>query len=91
MLLVPCPHCGPRAELEFLCAGEGTTRPDPAALDAAAWASHVFTRSNHRGPVRERWWHAAGCRRWIELVRDTSTNRFLSETDGGHDSGAPAP
>ena len=40
MLLIPCPWCGPRPELEFRYGGEAhVARPlDPDSLDDAAWA-----------------------------------------------------
>jgi len=81
MLLIPCPFCGPRNEEEFVAGGEADRhRPiDPVALDDAAWADHVFNRDNPKGPVREWWWHARGCRSWFVLRRDTVTN--VIETD----------
>ncbi|MFM9887989.1 MAG: sarcosine oxidase subunit delta [Burkholderiales bacterium] len=79
MLLLPCPHCGPRAEIEFVCGGELTERPaDPSMLDPNAWAAFVFTRTNAKGVVRERWWHAHGCRNWFAVARDTSTNEIFA-------------
>lgn len=78
MLEIPCPCCGPRAEIEFLYGGEANKRPsDPATLGQQAWVEHVFLRVNAKGRVRERWWHAHGCRRWLVLERDTATNRFV--------------
>ena len=35
-------------------------------------------RDNPRGPFRERWVHAAGCRRWFQALRDTSTHRLIA-------------
>ncbi len=75
MLLIPCPNCGPRAEIEFICGGEANERPpDPAALDSQAWSAFVFTRTNAKGMILERWWHVHGCGRWFIVSRDTSTN-----------------
>ncbi|WP_191060915.1 sarcosine oxidase subunit delta [Geminicoccus harenae] len=80
MLLITCPHCGPRAETEFRNGGEaGIVRPrDPAALSDGAWTGYVFTRQNPKGRFHERWCHAQGCGRWFTAVRDTVTDRFLS-------------
>lgn len=73
MLLLTCPHCGPRDEIEFSHGGEaGRSRPrHPDALDDGAWAAYLFMRVNPRGRRRERWRHSAGCGRWFEVERDT--------------------
>jgi sarcosine oxidase subunit delta len=79
MLLVPCPWCGPRPEVEFRYGGQaGVAYPeDPDAVDDATWAAYVFMRDNPKGAFRERWAHSAGCRRWFEATRDTVTHEFL--------------
>ena len=75
MLLIPCPHCGPRCESEFSNGGEAhIDRPkEPENLSDAEWAEFVFLRDNPKGLVLERWNHAQGCRRWFVAVRDTVT------------------
>jgi heterotetrameric sarcosine oxidase delta subunit len=80
MLLIPCPWCGQRDEIEFHYGGEAhIVRPaDPDALDDAAWAEYLFMRGNPKGPFAERWAHSAGCRRWFNIVRDTATHRILA-------------
>lgn len=80
MLSIPCPWCGPRDETEFRNGGEaGIVRPpDPAALDDSAWAGFLFMRSNPKGWHSERWYHAAGCRRWIVVERHTVTSEIRS-------------
>ena len=80
MLLIPCPWCGPRDEVEFHYGSEAhIARPaDPDALDDAAWAEYLFMRNNPKGPFAERWVHNAGCRRWFNIVRDTATHRILA-------------
>lgn len=80
MLLIPCPWCGPRDELEFHYGGEAHIRrpADPDSLDDRAWAEYLFMRNNPKGPFAERWVHSAGCRRWFNLVRDTATHRILA-------------
>lgn len=56
MLLIRCPWCGPRAEIEFRHGGEAHIgRPaDPAKLDDKAWAAYLFLRTNPRGLHAER-------------------------------------
>lgn len=79
MLKISCPWCGPRDEAEFHYGGEAhIERPaNPSALSDAQWAEYVFMRNNPKGPFAERWMHAAGCRRWFNLVRDTTTHDVL--------------
>ncbi|MER5529233.1 sarcosine oxidase subunit delta family protein [Streptomyces sp. NPDC002677] len=80
MLLIPCPWCGPRDESEFHYGGQAhVPYPEtPASLTDEEWARYLFFRANPKGPFAERWSHAAGCRRWFNAVRDTSTNEILT-------------
>jgi len=76
MLVIPCPYCGPRPELEFRHAGEAhIARPaDPSVTEAGAWAEYLYVRSNPKGRHIERWRHASGCHRFFNCVRDTVTD-----------------
>jgi sarcosine oxidase, subunit delta len=78
MLLITCPHCGPRAEIEFRCGGEAhVARPDdPSSLDDREWAEFMFYRTSPKGAHAERWIHAHGCQRWFNAIRDTASDRF---------------
>ena len=80
MLLIPCPICGPRPELEFTYGGEAhVARPsDPSAVDDEAWAAHLYARSNPKGLHAERWRHVHGCGRFLNAVRDTVSDRFVT-------------
>ena len=80
MLRIPCPWCGPRDEIEFACGGEAhIALPAHAdAIDDAAWGDYLFMRANPKGRHRERWVHVHGCRRWFNIVRDTTTERILA-------------
>ena len=79
MLLIPCPFCGPRDEIEFRYGGEaGIVRPkDPDALSDAEWADYLFLRTNPKGVHFERWVHTKGCRRWFNVARHTVTHEIL--------------
>lgn len=79
MILISCPWCGPRDEAEFYYGGQAHVPypVDPAALTDAEWARYLFFRLNPKGPFAERWSHAAGCRRWFNVLRDTATNEVL--------------
>ena len=77
MLLIPCPWCGPRNQLEFTYGGDATvTRPDPATAAPEAWTDYIYLRDNPRGPHLEFWQHNAGCRAWIKVARDTLTHEI---------------
>lgn len=83
MLLIPCPWCGPRDEVEFRCGGQAGVDypPDPEALDDVAWAEFLYVRDNPSGPFEERWLHVAGCRQWFNIVRDTETHAILPDRE----------
>jgi heterotetrameric sarcosine oxidase delta subunit len=85
MLQIPCPWCGLRDETEFTWGGEaGIARPvDPAATPEQEWAAYLYLRENVKGPHREQWWHAAGCRRWFVVERDTLTYRIAGSWPPG--------
>ena len=85
MLLIPCPYCGPRAELEFSYGGEAhIARPkDPASLSDEQWAAYVYWRKNTKGVFAERWMHAQGCRRWFNVIRDTVSYQILGAYEAG--------
>jgi sarcosine oxidase subunit delta len=79
MLLITCPWCGPRDEVEFGYGGQAHVPypVDPAALDDREWAEYLFVRANPEGEFAERWVHTAGCRRWFNVIRDTADHRVL--------------
>jgi sarcosine oxidase subunit delta len=80
MLLIDCPFCGQRPEIEFTHGGQAhLARPDrPADLDDQAWADFLYMRSNIKGPYAERWRHARGCGQFFNALRDTTTDHFLA-------------
>ena len=70
---IRCPHCGVRDEIEFKYRGDATVaRPAPDA-GGDAFFEYVYIRDNPRGWHIEWWHHAAGCRQWIKVVRNTLT------------------
>lgn len=70
-LEIPCGVCGHRPFTEFAFGGEWRELDAP---DAEADFARVYLHENMRGPQRERWFHAMGCRTWTTLTRDTRTN-----------------
>jgi sarcosine oxidase, subunit delta len=79
MLLITCPYCGERPELEFRCGGEAhiARPPDPSITADADWSEFLFARSNIKGLLAERWNHAHGCQRWFNAIRDTMSDRII--------------
>ncbi len=43
----------------------------------AEWGAYLYTRQNTQGVQAERWFHAMGCRRWFNIVRDTVTHQIV--------------
>jgi len=77
MLQIHCPWCGPRAESEFNCGGEGVARPlNTEQLSDEQWGDYVFMRSNPKGVHQEQWRHSSGCGRWFNALRDTVSYRI---------------
>ena len=68
-LRIECPRCGSRPYTEFAFGGEV---PDPSDTDF----ERVWLRRNASALQRERWFHSAGCRRWLTVERDTRTNEI---------------
>jgi sarcosine oxidase subunit delta len=91
MLLINCPFCGSRPEIEFRYGGEAhIARPcDPAALDDGQWARHLYFRTNPAGLHAERWRHVHGCGRFFNALRDTVSDGFLATYEVG--AAPPAP
>lgn len=75
-LLIPCPNCGERPYTEFTFGGE--LRP-VHALDPEADFARVYLHENIADVQDERWFHLLGCRRWLDLRRDTATNRVVQD------------
>ena len=80
MLLIACPWCGARPELEFSYGGEAhIARPaDPASVNDADWTSYLHMRTNPKGMNRERWRHTNGCGHFFNAARDTASDTILA-------------
>jgi heterotetrameric sarcosine oxidase delta subunit len=89
VLLIPCPWCGERDEVEFSYGAQAHVPypADPDALSDREWGAYLFVRANPKGRLAERWYHAHGCRRWFNVIRDTSDHRVL----GAYRMGDPPP
>jgi sarcosine oxidase subunit delta len=88
MLLIRCPHCGDRPEIEFRNMGEAhIARPAAASASDDDMAGFLYLRSNPKGLIAERWRHIHGCARFFNAVRHTVTDKFVLT----YPAGAPKP
>ncbi len=92
MLLIPCPICGERPEVEFRYGGEAhVARPElPAELDDQQWVEFLYHRTNPKGLHFERWRHIHGCGRFFNCVRNTITDRIIRTYTAGKPRPHPA-
>src|SRR4029078_2049118 len=84
MLLIPCPWCGPRSQIEFTYGGDATVQRPKNAAPATSSFEYVYLRDNPCGPHDELWLHSAGCRRWFKVRRDTRTHDILASARTDH-------
>lgn len=91
MLLIKCPFCGPRPELEFSYGGQAhIARPkDPASLDDESWAQYLYIRSNPKGLHAERWRHIHGCARFFNVQRNTVSDAIVATYKIGEEPPKP--
>jgi sarcosine oxidase, subunit delta len=80
MLLIQCPYCGERPELEFVYGGQAhIARPqNPSGESTEDWTRFLYSRDNTRGIHAERWRHTHGCGRFFNALRDTTTDHFIA-------------
>lgn len=82
MLVIVCPHCGPRNSNEFSFQGEIVPRPSPDS-SPEAWRDYLYMKDNVAGWQTERWFHVSGCRRFLNVERHTVTNEIGAVTPVG--------
>jgi sarcosine oxidase subunit delta len=80
MLLIACPYCGERPELEFAHGGQAhIARPaKPSDTAVAQWTQFLYLRDNIKGLYAERWRHSHGCGKFFNAIRDTTTDHFVT-------------
>jgi sarcosine oxidase, subunit delta len=80
MLLIACPYCGERPEIEFAHGGQAhIARPaNPSEIDTEQWTRFLYMRDNVKGLYAERWRHVHGCGKFFNAVRDTTTDHFVT-------------
>jgi sarcosine oxidase subunit delta len=93
MLHIYCPHCEElREEEEFRPKGEAhIARPaEPEATSDEDWGQYLFFRKNPRGLHHELWYHAAGCRKFFNVTRNTVSYEILETYKVGQQPAAGA-
>ena len=77
MMLISCPHCGPRAQAEFTYerTADSVIQPDAAPAEAI---EHLIARANPRGLDDEVWRHTFGCRAWLVMTRHRVTHAIAA-------------
>ena len=78
MLRIPCPYCGLRDHAEFDYCGDATIGWPALDAPAEAWTEALYFRDDPKGPHRELWRHARGCRMWLIVERDTVTHEITA-------------
>lgn len=77
MMQIDCPHCGQRAQAEFVYERtlDSIVTLDMAPAEAVA---RLYRRANPRGVDAELWRHSYGCRQWIVMERHRVTHEILA-------------
>jgi heterotetrameric sarcosine oxidase delta subunit len=86
LILIPCPHCGPRNSTEFLHWGEQRPRPPVDGVGPLEWRSYLYFRRNPAGWTTETWFHRFGCARFFVAERHTVTNEVRATRLAGGDA-----
>lgn len=80
MLIIRCPYCLElRHEDELLYGGEiDVVRPaDPENAPDALWCDYLYTRTDAKNPIHEKWCCTAGCGQWFQVARNSNTQEIL--------------
>jgi sarcosine oxidase subunit delta len=78
MMELPCPWCGRRDEVEFVCGGTTHIERPPLTANDRQWTEYLYFRDNPKGVHLERWRHQFGCGQWFNVARHTVTHEILS-------------
>ena len=73
---ITCPTCGERPVEEFAY-GAVPVVPNAITDHEERDFDRAFIRDNVEGVQREAWFHTYGCRRWIYLHRNTTTDQII--------------
>jgi sarcosine oxidase, subunit delta len=79
MLWITCPTCGARPVEEYRFGGELPTVPEHVRDPDARNIDYAWYYDNPDGLTTERWFHSAGCRRWLTVRRDAHLDVIVDE------------
>ena len=79
MLWITCPICGRRPVEEFAFGGEARSIPERITDPNERDVDYAWMLDNLDGLSTERWFHQAGCRRWLTLRRNTTIDAVVDE------------
>lgn len=88
MLLITCPHCGPRDENEFSYGGarriwpDHDANPDQTETAMLDWHQTLYLSPNPSGLLTEIWYHGGGCECWVEIIRNTKDHSISNRQKG---------
>ncbi|MFP4274033.1 MAG: sarcosine oxidase subunit delta [Paracoccaceae bacterium] len=86
---IACPICGLRDRREFTYRGAAVALDRPAEdAGRAAWDDYLHNRDNPAGPLRELWYHEAGCAAWLVVTRDTRSHEVQAVALARAEAGA---
>lgn len=91
MIRIDCPNCGLRDHTEFTYVGDATRTYPGLEGDMRTWVDYVFLRDNPRGRHKELWHHVQGCRRILQVERDTVTHEVFSVSEAATPPARTAP
>ena len=91
MLLIPCPWCGPRSQIEFTYGGDATVRRPALDAPEEEWFATSTSATTRWGRTTNGGLHSAGCRQWFDVRRDTRTHEILGSAAPGEAMPQAAP
>lgn len=74
-----CSNCGRRPIEKFSFGGERPNVPERITDPLARDVDYSWMHDNLDGVTTERWLHAAACRRWLTVRRNTTVDAVMAD------------
>lgn len=78
MMIISCPWCGPRNQIEFAYGGDASANPFIEDMSLDDEISNIYYRDNPCGVHVERWLHKFGCGEWLVIERNTLSHEITN-------------